>query len=116
MRLNHARTLLRVPHFDIGDVVGVSGPLFRTRTGEATIRVESVEMLAKSLRPLPFGNGRAYRVLTWLPRVAVLSSGAEDGLQAGAGARRQGLRPGQHRRVGWSHALIPPQTPRGGRR
>jgi lysyl-tRNA synthetase class 2 len=41
---------------DLGDVVGVSGPLFRTRTGETTIRVESVSLLAKSLRPLPFGK------------------------------------------------------------
>jgi lysyl-tRNA synthetase, class II len=42
--------------FDLGDVVGVSGPLFRTRTGEVTVRVERAEMLAKSLRPLPFGK------------------------------------------------------------
>jgi lysyl-tRNA synthetase, class II len=42
--------------FDIGDVIGVSGPLFRTRTGEVTVRVEAVEMLAKSLRPLPYGK------------------------------------------------------------
>jgi lysyl-tRNA synthetase, class II len=42
--------------FDIGDVIGVSGPLFRTRTGEVTVRVEGVELLAKSLRPLPFGK------------------------------------------------------------
>jgi lysyl-tRNA synthetase class 2 len=43
-------------HYDIGDVVGASGPLFRTRTGEVSVRVERVEMLAKSLRPLPFGK------------------------------------------------------------
>lgn len=43
-------------HFDLGDVVGVRGPLFRTRTGEVTVRVEAVEMLAKALRPLPFGK------------------------------------------------------------
>ena len=42
--------------FDIGDVIGVSGPLFRTRTGEVTVRVDAVEMLAKSLRPLPYGK------------------------------------------------------------
>ena len=41
---------------DIGDVVGIEGPVFRTRTGEVTIRVESCELLAKSLRPLPFGK------------------------------------------------------------
>ncbi len=43
-------------HFDLGDVIGVAGPLFRTRTGEVTVRVEDVTMLAKSLRPLPFGK------------------------------------------------------------
>jgi lysyl-tRNA synthetase class 2 len=42
--------------FDIGDVIGVSGPLFRTRTGEVTVRAVDVELLAKSLRPLPFGK------------------------------------------------------------
>ena len=46
----------RLDLFDIGDVVGVSGPLMRTRTGEVTIRVSTVEMLAKSLRPLPYGK------------------------------------------------------------
>ncbi len=43
-------------NFDLGDIVGVKGRLFRTRTGESTIRVETFEMLAKSLRPLPFGK------------------------------------------------------------
>ena len=42
--------------FDLGDIIGVSGPLFRTRTGEVTVKVEAVTMLAKSLRPLPFGK------------------------------------------------------------
>jgi lysyl-tRNA synthetase, class II len=42
--------------FDIGDVVGVAGPLMRTRTGEATVRVKEATMLAKSLRPLPYGK------------------------------------------------------------
>jgi lysyl-tRNA synthetase class 2 len=41
---------------DIGDVIGVEGPLFRTRTGEVTVRVQSYELLSKSLRPLPFGK------------------------------------------------------------
>ena len=38
---------------DVGDWIGVEGALFRTRTGEITIRVDRVELLAKSLRPLP---------------------------------------------------------------
>ena len=41
---------------DVGDVVGVSGPCFRTRAGEVSVRVETFELLAKSLRPLPFGK------------------------------------------------------------
>ena len=45
-----------VEHLDLGDIIGVGGPLFRTRTGEATVRVEAFELLAKSLRPLPFGK------------------------------------------------------------
>ena len=41
---------------DIGDVIGVAGPLFRTRTREVTVRIESYTVLAKSLRPLPLGK------------------------------------------------------------
>ena len=43
-------------HFDLGDILGIGGHLFRTRTGEVTVRVSSFELLAKSLRPLPFGK------------------------------------------------------------
>ncbi|TAN45435.1 MAG: lysine--tRNA ligase [Nitrospirae bacterium] len=38
---------------DIGDIIGVSGRLFRTRTNELTIEVTDFVMLCKSLRPLP---------------------------------------------------------------
>jgi lysyl-tRNA synthetase class 2 len=38
---------------DVGDWIGVAGRLFRTRTGEITVRVDRVELLAKSMRPLP---------------------------------------------------------------
>ena len=41
---------------DIGDVLGVRGVMFRTRTGEATVRVTEWTVLAKSLRPLPYGK------------------------------------------------------------
>jgi lysyl-tRNA synthetase class 2 len=41
---------------DLGDWVGVEGTLFRTRTGEITVRPESWELLSKSLRPLPLGK------------------------------------------------------------
>ncbi len=38
---------------DIGDFLGVRGPVFRTKTGELTVHAETVVLLAKSLRPLP---------------------------------------------------------------
>jgi lysyl-tRNA synthetase, class II len=41
---------------DLGDMIGIAGPVFRTKTGELTIRVEEFTLLAKSLRPLPFGK------------------------------------------------------------
>ncbi|HEY5085832.1 MAG TPA: lysine--tRNA ligase [Gemmatimonadaceae bacterium] len=46
----------RLDLFDIGDVLGVTGVVFRTRSGEPTIRVAGFEILAKSLRPLPFAK------------------------------------------------------------
>jgi len=39
--------------WDIGDIVGAEGVLFRTKTGELTVRAQSLRMLVKSLRPLP---------------------------------------------------------------
>ena len=39
--------------YDVGDLVGASGQLFKTRTGELSIKVDSLRLLAKSLRPLP---------------------------------------------------------------
>lgn len=38
---------------DIGDIIGVRGTVFRTRRGEITVDVSEMELLAKSLRPLP---------------------------------------------------------------
>jgi lysyl-tRNA synthetase, class II len=40
-------------HWDLGDIVGVKGELFLTNTGELTVNAEEVELLTKSLRPLP---------------------------------------------------------------
>jgi lysyl-tRNA synthetase class 2 len=39
--------------FDIGDIIGVEGILFKTKTGEITLQVSAFTLLAKSLRPLP---------------------------------------------------------------
>src|SRR5207302_3418020 len=43
----------RAMDLDLGDWIGVEGAVFVTKTGEITIRAEKVELLAKSLRPLP---------------------------------------------------------------
>jgi lysyl-tRNA synthetase class 2 len=40
-------------HWDLGDIVGASGTLFKTKTGELTIHASSLRLLTKALRPLP---------------------------------------------------------------
>ena len=40
-------------HWDLGDIVGAEGYLFKTKTGELSVHVTSLRMLTKSLRPLP---------------------------------------------------------------
>ena len=39
--------------WDIGDILGAEGTLFRTKAGELSVRVDSIRMLTKALRPLP---------------------------------------------------------------
>ncbi len=39
--------------YDIGDILGAGGVLFRTKTGELSVRVDALRLLVKSLRPLP---------------------------------------------------------------
>ncbi len=39
--------------WDIGDIVGTSGALFKTKTGELSVKSESIRLLSKCLRPLP---------------------------------------------------------------
>mgnify|MGYP003460435925 FL=1 len=40
-------------HYDLGDIIGAQGMLFKTKTGELSIRVTELQLLTKSLRPLP---------------------------------------------------------------
>ena len=40
-------------NLDLGDIIGVTGTLFKTKTGEVTVQVQQVTLLAKSLHPLP---------------------------------------------------------------
>jgi lysyl-tRNA synthetase class 2 len=39
--------------WDVGDIVGAEGALFKTNTGELSVRADAIRMLTKSLRPLP---------------------------------------------------------------
>ena len=39
--------------WDVGDIVGVTGMLFKTKTGELTLKAQSIQLLTKSLRPMP---------------------------------------------------------------
>jgi lysyl-tRNA synthetase, class II len=39
--------------WDVGDIIGAAGVLFKTRTGELSVRVDTLRLLVKSLRPLP---------------------------------------------------------------
>jgi lysyl-tRNA synthetase class 2 len=43
----------RFADLDLGDILGVSGPVFRTKRGEITVEVHSFQLLTKSLRPMP---------------------------------------------------------------
>lgn len=40
-------------HWDLGDIVGVEGSLFRTKTGELSIKAKAICLLTKAIRPLP---------------------------------------------------------------
>jgi len=39
--------------WDLGDIIGAEGMIFKTRTGELSVRVEEIRLLTKALRPLP---------------------------------------------------------------
>jgi lysyl-tRNA synthetase class 2 len=40
-------------HWDLGDILGVEGTIFKTKMGELTLQATKVRLLSKSLRPLP---------------------------------------------------------------
>ncbi|MFO1317005.1 MAG: lysine--tRNA ligase [Burkholderiales bacterium] len=48
-----AETLDAFKHWDLGDIVAAVGTLFRTRTGELSVKATQIRLLAKALRPLP---------------------------------------------------------------
>ncbi|HOL38048.1 MAG TPA: lysine--tRNA ligase [Rubrivivax sp.] len=48
-----AERLAEFKHWDLGDIVGCEGTLFRTKTGELSVKASAIRLLVKSLRPLP---------------------------------------------------------------
>jgi lysyl-tRNA synthetase class 2 len=48
-----SEALAAFKQYDLGDIVGVAGELFKTRTGELTVKARHLRLLSKSLRPLP---------------------------------------------------------------
>jgi len=48
-----AEALAAFKHWDLGDILGCEGTLFRTKTGELSVKATSVRLVTKSLRPLP---------------------------------------------------------------
>jgi len=40
-------------NWDLGDIIGAEGVIFKTKTGELSVRIEEIRLLTKSLRPLP---------------------------------------------------------------
>jgi lysyl-tRNA synthetase class 2 len=48
-----SETLAAFKHWDLGDIIGCEGLLFRTKSGELSIKASKIRLLTKSLRPLP---------------------------------------------------------------
>ncbi len=55
VRLNEIgeETFEQFKHWDIGDILGAEGHLFKTKTGELSLKIKELKILTKSLRPLP---------------------------------------------------------------
>lgn len=51
--MDDAEVYLASKKWDLGDIIGVRGVVFRTRTGELSVRVSHAEIVSKCLRPLP---------------------------------------------------------------
>ncbi len=54
-------------HWDLGDIIGAEGQLFKTKTGELSVRCDELRMLTKALRPLPVvkeADGKVFDAFT----------------------------------------------------
>ena len=95
-------------HFDLGDIVAAEGVLFKTKTGELTIRVEQLRLLTKSLRPLPDKfHGMADSEQKYRQRYVDLIT--DDAARARFAARSKAL--SSIRRFMVEHGFIEVETP-----
>ena len=69
----------------MGDIIGVKGEVFRTKTGELSVRATELTLLAKSLRPLPEKfHGLTDTEMRYRQLLAVVHLGGRAGETAGA--------------------------------
>ena len=65
-------------HWDLGDILGATGKVFKTKTGELSIHVSEIKLLTKSLRPLPEKfHGLADQEMKYSPRYVDLMTSEE---------------------------------------
>ncbi len=85
-----AEALADFKHWDLGDIVGCEGTLFRTRTGELSVKATRIRLLVKSLRPLPDKfHGMTDQELKYRQRYVDLMT--DDGARARFVARSKAL-------------------------
>ena len=95
-------------HLDLGDIVGAEGELFKTRTGELSVRLSSLRLLTKSLRPLPDKfHGVADQEQKYRQRYVDLIS--DDAARARFAARSKAL--ASIRRFMVEHGFMEVETP-----
>ena len=77
--------------YDVGDILGAEGELFRTRTDELSVRVARLTLLAKSLRPLPDKwHGLADVETGWRTRSCAIGAATSTSSSTSAAARSSG--------------------------
>src|SRR4029079_1637417 len=95
-------------HRDLGDILGAEGTLFKTRTGELSVKVTSLRLLTKSLRPLPDKfHGMADQEMKYRQRYADLITDEDARLRFAA--RSKAIGSIRHFMV--EHGFIEVETP-----
>ena len=74
--------------WDVGDIIGATGALFRTKTNELSVRADSLRLLVKALRPLPDKwHGLADNETRYRQRTSTSSSTRRAGMSSAPGRR-----------------------------